>query len=112
MTGKEPKRSNMSGEGGGFAHGGEGGDDGCAGKEAAARMAGMERGRLHGEGGGCGRGSGARRDSRARMESQSDSGDGRNRTVRIQAGAQLCLVYTIVLRISRDFSFIYFIFIL
>jgi hypothetical protein len=32
----------------------------------------------------------------------SDGGDGRNRTVGIQAGAQLCLVYTIVLRISRD----------
>jgi hypothetical protein len=32
----------------------------------------------------------------------SDGGDGCNRTVRIQAGARLCLVYTIVLRISRD----------
>jgi hypothetical protein len=32
----------------------------------------------------------------------SDGGDGRNRTVGIQAGAWLCLVYTIVLRISRD----------
>jgi hypothetical protein len=32
----------------------------------------------------------------------SDGGDGRNRTVGIQAGARLCLVYTIVLRISRD----------
>jgi hypothetical protein len=32
----------------------------------------------------------------------SDGGDGRNWTVRIQAGAWLCLVYTTVLRISRD----------
>jgi hypothetical protein len=36
------------------------------------------------------------------MTSQSDGGDGRNRTVEIEAGARLCLVYTIVLSISRD----------
>jgi hypothetical protein len=36
------------------------------------------------------------------MASQLDGGDGRNRTVGIEAGARLCLVYTIVLRISRD----------
>jgi hypothetical protein len=36
------------------------------------------------------------------MESQSDGGDERNRTVGIQSGARLCLVYTIVLKISRD----------
>jgi hypothetical protein len=36
------------------------------------------------------------------MASQSDGGDGRNRTVGIEAGARLCLVYTIVLRISRE----------
>ena len=71
--------------GGGCAHGVEGG--GCA----------------HGrDGSGCGSRSGARRDSQARMASQSDGGDGRNRTVGIEAGAWLCVVYTIVLRISRD----------
>jgi hypothetical protein len=34
--------------------------------------------------------------------SGSDGGDGRNWTVGIQVGAWLCLVYTTVLRISRD----------
>jgi hypothetical protein len=54
---------------------GEGGGGGCAGKEVgAAAVAGVG----------------------------SDGGDGPNPTVRIQAGARLCLVYTIVLRISRD----------
>jgi hypothetical protein len=38
------------------------------------------------------------------MASQSGGGDGRNRTVRIEAGAWLCLVYTIVLRISREYN--------
>jgi hypothetical protein len=40
----------------------------------------------------CGGGSGARR----------ERGWHRNRTVEMEAGAWLCQVYTIVLRISRD----------
>jgi hypothetical protein len=54
------------------------GAGGCAGKDADARCAG------------------------AAAVAGSDGGDGRNRTVGIEAGARLCLVYTIVLRISRD----------
>jgi hypothetical protein len=42
------------------------------------------------------------------MASQSDGGDGRNRTIGIEAGARLCLVYTIVLRISRDYYYYYY----
>jgi hypothetical protein len=38
------------------------------------------------------------------MESQSDGGDGRNRTVGIVAGARLCRVYTIGLDMRRQNS--------
>jgi hypothetical protein len=58
-------------------------------------------GGLHGEGGG-GAGGCAGMEAGMAAVAGSDGGDGRNRTVGIQAGARLCLVYTIVLRISRD----------
>jgi hypothetical protein len=63
------------------------------GMEAAARMAGMEAGS------GADPALGA---TRERGWTRSNGGDGRNRTVGMEAGAWLCLVYTIVLRISRD----------
>jgi hypothetical protein len=79
-------RGRRRGEGGGGAGGcalrGEGGGGGCVG--AAARMSGMDAGATAVAGVGL------------------DGGDRRNRTVGIQAGARLCLVYTIVLMISRD----------
>jgi hypothetical protein len=69
-----------------------------AGMEAAARMAGMEAGS------GADPALGA---TRERGWTRSDGGDGRNRTVGMEAGAWLCLVYTIVLRISRDIEKFY-----
>jgi hypothetical protein len=73
-----------------------GADASMAGMEAAARMAVMEAG------------SGADPVlgvTRERGWTRSDGGDGRNRTVGMEAGAWLCLVYTIVLRISRDYNY-------
>jgi hypothetical protein len=60
-----------------------------AGAGAGARLAGV-RGWMADEA--CGGGSGARR----------ERGWHRNRTVGMETGAWLCLVYSIVLRISRD----------
>jgi hypothetical protein len=81
---------------------------GCAGKKAAARGRRRRRGWLRvarGRRWGRPRGeevSGMEVGAAAVAGVGSDGGDGRNRTVGIQAGAWLCLVYTIVLRISRD----------
>jgi hypothetical protein len=60
---------------------------------AAARMTGMEAGS------GADPALGA---TRERGWTRSDDGDERNQTVEMEVGAWLCLVYTIVLRISRD----------
>jgi hypothetical protein len=86
------------GVGGGCAHVGmEGG--------VAARCAtwGRRQGRLRGGGvgGGCAH-VGMEAGAAAAAVAGSDGRDGHNWTVGIQAGAWLCLVYTTVLRISRD----------
>jgi hypothetical protein len=77
------------------------------GMEAAARIVGMEAGAaacMAGmeAGSGADPALGA---TRERGWTRSVGGDGRNRMVGMEARTWLCLVYTIVLRISRDYSY-------